>query len=104
VPSVVADDGDRDGLPNVILEAAVAGLPVAASDAGGIAEFVANEETGLLVPPDDASVLADALERLADGSDGLRLKLARNAREKVEREYNLPANAARLMEVLQWKK
>jgi len=103
VPSVVADDGDRDGLPNVILEAAVAGLPVAASDAGGIGEFVANEETGLLVPPGDASALADALRRIAN-DERLRLKLAENARRKVEREYDKAANVVRLMEVLQWKK
>jgi glycosyltransferase involved in cell wall biosynthesis len=63
-PSVVATDGDRDGLPNVILEAMASGLPVIASDAGSIPEAVRDTQTGLLVPQGDARALANALMRV----------------------------------------
>jgi glycosyltransferase involved in cell wall biosynthesis len=57
-------NGDRDGLPNVLLEAMVQGLPVIATALPGIAEAIAHERTGLLVAADDPAALADALRRL----------------------------------------
>ena len=57
-------DNDRDGIPNVLVEAMAAGAPVVATGVSGIPELVAHEENGLLVPPDDPSALADALVRL----------------------------------------
>jgi glycosyltransferase involved in cell wall biosynthesis len=62
-PAVQAN-GDRDGIPNVILEAMACGTPVVTAAISGIPEVVVDNETGLLVPPDDPSALADALERL----------------------------------------
>ncbi|MGI6459772.1 MAG: glycosyltransferase [Candidatus Hydrogenedentales bacterium] len=82
-PSVVATDGDRDGLPNVILEAMASELPVIASDAGSIPEAVRDMQTGLLVPQGDAPALADALKRvqrdraLSAGRSGRALELVR---------------------------
>jgi colanic acid/amylovoran biosynthesis glycosyltransferase len=71
VPSVVAGDGDAEGLPSVIPEAMAVGCPVIGSDQGGIAEAVRDGRTGLLVPPRDAGALAGAMVRL--GQDvGLR--------------------------------
>jgi len=60
----VQPDGDRDGIPNVILEAMACGVPVVASAISGIPEAIENQRTGLLVPPADPRELADALERL----------------------------------------
>ena len=57
-------NGDRDGLPNVLLEAMVQGLPVVASTQQGIAEAVEPERTGLLVGTDNAAAFADALRQL----------------------------------------
>ncbi len=62
--SVVLADGDRDGIPNSLLEAMASGLPVVASDVGGIGEVV-GPECGLLVSPGDRQALAEALETLA---------------------------------------
>ena len=64
VPSIVAKDGDAEGLPNVVLEAMAAGAPVIGSDLAGIAEAVAHEDTGLLVPAGDPPAIAAAARRL----------------------------------------
>jgi len=63
-PSVIASDGDRDGLPNVVLEAMAWRLPVVGTDVGGIPEAVAHEQTGLIVPPNNATALSEAITRL----------------------------------------
>jgi rhodanese-related sulfurtransferase len=64
MPSRISDTGDRDGIPNVVLEAMAAGLPVVATDVSGIPEAVLHGETGLLVKPDVPNALADALEQI----------------------------------------
>jgi glycosyltransferase involved in cell wall biosynthesis len=61
LPCRVAGDGDRDGLPNVLVEAQSQGLACVSTDVGGVAELIVPETTGLLVPPDDAEALAAAL-------------------------------------------
>jgi len=95
VPSVVAADGDRDGLPNVILEAAAIGTPVVASDICGIPEFVANRETGLLVPPEEPRRLADALATILDDPAAAQ-SMARAARRRVVAEYDVSRNVESL--------
>ena len=65
VPSVRAQNGNMDGIPNVILEALALGRPVIGSDLSGIPEVVHHEETGLIVPPGDPAALADAMMRIA---------------------------------------
>lgn len=62
--SRIAEDGDRDGLPNVLLEAQSQGLPCISTRVSAIPELIVDEETGLLVPQEDASALAAALERM----------------------------------------
>src|SRR5262249_7904894 len=62
--SKVANDGDRDGLPNVLIEAQSQRLACIATDASGIPELIEEGETGLLVPPDDPSELAQAISAL----------------------------------------
>ena len=99
-PSVRDSSGDRDGLPNVVLEAMASGRAVVASDVGAIATAVRHDETGLLVPPGDADALTAAIERLADGSS-LRTRLAKAARALVEREFDLHACTERLARALE---
>jgi glycosyltransferase involved in cell wall biosynthesis len=99
LPCRVLENGDRDGLPNVIVEAMAHGLPVASTTLAGVREAVVDGECGLLVPPGDEVGLADALQRLL--SDGvLRSRLGAQARRRVvtrfERGANLPAVHAAL--------
>jgi glycosyltransferase involved in cell wall biosynthesis len=63
-PARIAADGDRDGIPNVLLEAMAMGVPVVASRVSGIPELVGHCRNGLLVEPDDPQGLADAVKRL----------------------------------------
>jgi glycosyltransferase involved in cell wall biosynthesis len=57
-----------EGLPRAVVEALDAGLPVVASDVGGVSEVIADGRTGLLVAPEDTSALAAAIVRLLDDS------------------------------------
>jgi glycosyltransferase involved in cell wall biosynthesis len=96
-PSVVAGDGDRDGVPNVLIEAAALGLPIVACDAGGVGEFVFNDETGRLVEPGDASRLAGAIRSAVVTPETTR-RLAQAARKRVENEYHLCDNVQLLLD------
>ena len=75
VPSVVASDGDAEGLPSVIPEAMAQGCPVIGSDQGGIAEAIRHDQTGLLVAPGDPAALTEAMRRVTDEA-GLRARLS----------------------------
>ena len=75
---------DRDGIPNVLVEAMAAGTPVVATDVSGIPELVEHEVNGLLVPPEDPEALADTLLRL-HGDPALAARLAGAGRATVAR-------------------
>jgi glycosyltransferase involved in cell wall biosynthesis len=77
-----------EGLPLSILEAMAAGLPVVASDVGGVPELVVDGETGFLVPPGDPHALAAAIERLLDDPD-LRRRLGAAGRLRVSEHFDL---------------
>jgi glycosyltransferase involved in cell wall biosynthesis len=94
MPSRLLPD-DRDGIPNVLVEAMAAGTPVVASAVSGIPELVEHEVNGLLVAPEDPAALADALVRLHD-EPALRGALIDGARETVEARFD----GARLAEQL----
>lgn len=94
-PCVVGDDGDRDGLPTVLIESMALGTAVVSTNVVGIPEVVRHDDTGLLVPQREPRQLADALERCL-ASPALQRRLARNARALVEREFNGHTNAATL--------
>jgi glycosyltransferase involved in cell wall biosynthesis len=80
LPCRILDNGDRDGIPNVLLEAMATGLPVVTTDVSGIPELVVDGVTGLLVPPDDPDATAAALYRLfADPELAIRLGRAGQA-------------------------
>jgi glycosyltransferase involved in cell wall biosynthesis len=92
-------DGDRDGIPNVILEAMARGLPVASTTLAGVSEAVVDGETGLLAPQGDPQAFADRLERLL-ASPGLRARLGASGHLRAEshfdRNVTLPRVAAEL--------
>jgi glycosyltransferase involved in cell wall biosynthesis len=87
-PSVTARDGDSEGLPTVIVEAAASSLPAVVSDHSGNAEAVIDGRTGFVTPERDAVVLAN---RLADvlGSPDLRQAMSLEARRLAERDFDL---------------
>jgi glycosyltransferase involved in cell wall biosynthesis len=93
--SRIARDGDRDGLPNVLLEAQSQGLPVVASRAGAIAELVVDGVTGLLVEPDDPKGLAEALARLI-GDPQLRRRLGAAGAARVAADFAMTPGIATL--------
>jgi glycosyltransferase involved in cell wall biosynthesis len=86
--SCIAEDGDRDGLPNVLMEAQSQRLAVVATSLPGIAELVISGETGLLVPPGAPENLSGALLRLMR-DPMLRLRLAEAGFERVRRDFSL---------------
>jgi glycosyltransferase involved in cell wall biosynthesis len=101
LPCQILPNGDRDGLPNVLLEAMAHGLPIVSTTLAGVREAVVHGESGLLVSPQDEIGLADALERLFVDT-ALRARLGSTARRRVaerfERRANLPAVYAALAE------
>jgi glycosyltransferase involved in cell wall biosynthesis len=86
--SCIAEDGDRDGLPNVLMEAQSQKLAVVATNLAGIAELIVPGETGLLVPPEAPENLSGALLRLMRDPT-LRLRLAEAGYERVRQEFAL---------------
>ncbi len=85
--SVVLSSGDRDGIPNALLEAMASGLPVVASAVGGIPEVIADRATGLLCAPDDPTALAERLILLLD-NPSLRRRLGEQARQHIVAHYD----------------
>jgi colanic acid/amylovoran biosynthesis glycosyltransferase len=94
-PCIVSEDGNRDGLPTVLLEAMACGLPCISTDVTGIPELVRDDDTGLCVAQGDPDSLADGIARLLT-QPALRAGLSRKARALVEDEFDIRINAARL--------
>ncbi|MGE7370602.1 glycosyltransferase [Neorhizobium sp. NPDC001467] len=93
--SRITDDGDRDGLPNVLVEAASQRMACVATDQAGISELFVDGENGLLVPPEDPAALAVALERMIR-EPALRQRLGEAAEERVRREFDHRASISQL--------
>jgi colanic acid/amylovoran biosynthesis glycosyltransferase len=93
--ATVAADGDRDGVPVVLMEAGAMGLPLISTPVSGIPELVRHEETGVLVPAEDAVALAEAMASLAS-DPAKRARLGRNAMSLVQAEFNIEINAKTL--------
>ena len=87
-----------EGSPNAVLEAMATGLPIVATRIGGVVDLITDQETGLLVPPDDPGALAGALGRLLDDAS-LRDALGPRARRRVQGSFSLPAVAASLIDL-----
>jgi glycosyltransferase involved in cell wall biosynthesis len=87
----VQADGDRDGIPNVVVEAMASGLPVVSTNVSGLQECVEHGVTGLLVPERDPNALADAIGALLLRPDHGRA-LGRAGRARVERRFDADRN------------
>lgn len=95
---VVAIPSLSEGSPNVLLEAMAFGVPVVATEVGGIPEIVTHGESALLVPAQDPGAMAAAIERLIS-DPGTASTLARQARQKVETEYSPETRAKDLISI-----
>ena len=95
-PSVIAPDGQMDGIPVALIDAMAAGKPVIASAISGIPELVVDGETGLLIDPANSRMLATAIERvLADSV--LRARISARAKERIARMHSPDACASELI-------
>ncbi len=99
MPCIIQNgDGNRDGIPNVIMEALSQCMPVVATDVCGISEVVRDGETGLLVPPHDPAALACAVRRMSADREKA-LAMARAGRELVLSMFDQGKNNAALQEM-----
>ena len=94
-PCVVSSDGDRDGLPTVLIEAMAVGTPCVATHVTGIPELVSDGLTGLIVDEHKPYALAAALDRLL-ADPGLRVSLATAGRALIERSFDARTNAEQI--------
>ncbi|MEX2104007.1 MAG: glycosyltransferase family 4 protein, partial [Bacilli bacterium] len=83
-PSIIAKDGDAEGLPTVLIEAGSSGLPVVSTRVSGIPEVILDKRTGLLVNQRNSDELAEALTTLLKSSE-LRMRMGMAARDYVQR-------------------
>src|SRR5262249_41673946 len=89
---------DDEGVPNVVLEAMAAGLPVVATPAGDTPDIVEDGVTGLIVPIGDASAIADRIVALSASPQRCR-QLGQAGRERVARRYRVDGLAERLIDI-----
>ncbi|MCP4185642.1 MAG: glycosyltransferase family 4 protein [Hyphomicrobiales bacterium] len=99
LPCRIDKNGDRDGLPNVIVEAQSQGLAVISTPISGIPELIEHDENGLLVEPDNPKLLATAIARLAADPE-LRNKMGSKGEEKVRTGFDHLSTVTDLAELL----
>ena len=99
-PSIYVGDGERDGIPTVLVEAMACGMAVVSTCVSGIPELVVNEHNGLLVPERDEVALADAMQRLLRDSK-LRESLGRRGQQRVLSDFNVRDSSRRLWSLIQ---
>lgn len=99
LPSIVAPDGQMEGIPVALMEAMAAGRPVVASALSGIPELVEDGASGLLVDPGDAAGIAAAVERLL-ADPALARRMGERGRETVERGFRLDRTVADLLALI----
>jgi glycosyltransferase involved in cell wall biosynthesis len=93
----ISGDGDRDGLPNVLMEAQSQGVACISTNISAIPELIEDGETGILVPPQDPAALASAIERLCRSPE-MRQRIGLAGRRRVEAAFSHEAGLDRLME------
>lgn len=98
LPCLLLDNGDRDGIPNVLAEAMAMGIPVVSTAISGIPELIEDGVDGLLVPPRDSDAIAAATRGLLDSPE-LRRRLSTAGRRKVCQNFDARQTTSRLKEL-----
>jgi colanic acid/amylovoran biosynthesis glycosyltransferase len=96
--SITAPDGDKEGIPNVLTEAMATGMPVVATEHGGIPELITDGINGLLVPEKNSDMLAEKIEYLLEHPQ-LWSEFAENGLKKVREEYDIVKQTKRLEDI-----
>jgi glycosyltransferase involved in cell wall biosynthesis len=96
MPCVIHSSSDRDGIPNVIMEALLHRLPVVATDVSGIGEVIRDRDTGLLVPEKDPLALAEAIKAMV-GDRKAALEMAERGRALVFRQFDTEENHKKML-------
>ncbi len=98
--SAVHSTGERDGIPNVIMEALIHRVPVVATDVCGIPEVIQDGVTGFLVPEKDPSALADAIIKMVANKESA-LEMADKGRSLVLRQFDPERNHGKILNLYQ---
>jgi glycosyltransferase involved in cell wall biosynthesis len=98
LPCIMAKDGDRDGIPNVLIEAMAMQVPVVSTHLSGIPELVQDRVNGLLVPPSDEEALTQALAELLD-TPALATQLGQRGRQTVIKNFDVQRNVQHLFDL-----
>lgn len=96
----IAKNGDRDGIPNVLVESLAMGVPAISSDVSAIPEIIQNKKTGLLVRPADSDEMAAAILQLLQDSN-LRQRVIEGGQSYVRKDFDNKELTARLGEIFQ---
>jgi hypothetical protein len=99
LPCQIADDGDRDGIPNVLMEAMTFAIPVVSTNISGIPELIENNKTGLVIEAKNHQALFIALQRLFD-NPSLRKQLGEAGKQCVMTQFSVDQHIGHLKELL----
>ena len=99
LPSRIDESGDRDGLPNVIVEAQSQRIPIISTNISGIPELIETEKNGILIEPDDTPALVEAIDRLARDPD-LRLSMGKAGEDKVRSQFSHKQTIGEIVDLL----
>ena len=98
LPCVISKNGDRDGIPNVMIEALALHTPVISTTVSGVPEIIINNITGITVEPRNAQQVADAIVELLNNTDAADT-FVKNGRDLVEDKFDIKKNIKELVSI-----
>lgn len=102
LPCIKAKDKDIDGIPVALMEAMALKTVVISTKISGIPELIENEKEGFLVEPKNIKQLATTIEKLLKDKQ-LRMKIGKNAKKKIEKEFNIHKEVNKLLKIWKWQ-